>query len=146
MERQAQIELAQTFRRMHDRTRVLLLPNAWDALSARLFAQRGFAALATTSAGVAWSLGYADGEQAPLDEVLAATARIVRAAAVPVTADIETGYGETPEEVAATVRAVIATGVVGINLEDGMPGHGPLRETSEAAARVRAARAAADTA
>jgi 2-methylisocitrate lyase-like PEP mutase family enzyme len=146
MERQAQIELAQAFRRMHDRSRVLLLPNAWDALGARLFAHRGFAAVATTSAGVAWSLGYADGEQAPLEEVLAAIARIVRAAAVPVTADIETGYGETPEEVAATVRAVIATGAVGINIEDGMPGHGPLRGASEAAARVRAARTAANAA
>ena len=146
MERQAQIELAQAFRRMHDRSRVLLLPNAWDALGARLFAHRGFAAVATTSAGVAWSLGYADGEQAPLEEVLAAIARIVRVAAVPVTADIETGYGGTPEEVAATVRAVIATGAVGINIEDGMPGHGPLRGVSDAAARVRAARAAADAA
>ncbi|MGN6705189.1 MAG: isocitrate lyase/PEP mutase family protein [Rhodanobacter sp.] len=146
MQRQAQLDMAQAFRRMHDRSRVLLLPNAWDALGARLFARRGFAAVATTSAGVAWSLGYADGEQAPLDEVLAAIARIVRAAAVPVTADIETGYGETPEEVAATVQAVIAVGAVGINIEDGMPGHGPLREASEAASRVRAARTAADAA
>ncbi|MGB6143358.1 MAG: isocitrate lyase/phosphoenolpyruvate mutase family protein, partial [Rhodanobacter sp.] len=118
--------MAQAFRRLHDRSRVLLLPNAWDALSARLFARRGFAAVATTSAGVAWSLGYADGEQAPLDEVLAAVARIVRAAEVPVTVDIETGYGETPAEVAATVQSVIAAGAVGINIEDGMPGHGPL--------------------
>lgn len=138
--------MAQAFRRLHDRSRVLLLPNAWDALSARLFARRGFAAVATTSAGVAWSLGYADGEQAPLDEVLAAVARIVRAAEVPVTVDIETGYGETPAEVAATVQSVIAAGAVGINIEDGMPGHGPLREASAAAARVRAARTAADAA
>ncbi|CAM5577084.1 isocitrate lyase/PEP mutase family protein [Rhodanobacter lindaniclasticus] len=144
MERQTQIELAQAFRRMHDRTRVLLLPNCWDALSARLFARRGFAAVATTSAGVAWSLGHADGEQAPLEDVLAAIGRIVRAATVPVTADIETGYGETPAEVAATVRAVIATGAVGVNIEDGMPGHGPLRDAADAVARVRAARAAAD--
>jgi len=129
---------------MHDRRQVLLLPNCWDAGSARLFARRGFAAIATTSAGVAWSLGHADGEQAPLDEVLAAVARITRVAGVPVTADIETGYGDTPAEVAATVRAVIAAGAVGINIEDGMPGHGPLRDAADAAARVRAARAAAD--
>jgi len=144
MERQTQIERAQAFRRMHDRRQVLLLPNCWDAGSARLFARRGFAAIATTSAGVAWSLGHADGEQAPLDEVLAAIARITRVAGVPVTADIETGYGDTPAEVAATVRAVIAAGAVGINIEDGMPGHGPLRDAADAAARVRAARAAAD--
>lgn len=144
MEQQTQIERAQAFRRMHDRKQVLLLPNCWDAGSARLFARRGFAAIATTSAGVAWSLGHADGEQAPLDEVLAAIARITRVAGVPVTADIETGYGDTPAEVAATVRAVIAAGAVGINIEDGMPGHGPLRDAADATARVRAARAAAD--
>lgn len=144
MQRQTQIDQTHAFRRMHDRRQILLLPNCWDALSARLFARRGFAAVATTSAGVAWSLGYADGEQAPLAEVLAAMARITRAAAVPVTVDIETGYGTTPAEVAATVQAVIAAGAVGINIEDGMPGHGPLRDAADAAARVRAARSAAD--
>lgn len=146
MDRQTQIDRAQAFRRMHDRSAILLLPNAWDAGSARLFARHGFAAVATTSAGVAWSLGYADGEQAPLAEVLAAIARITRVVELPVTADIETGYGETPEAVAATVRAVIAAGAVGINLEDGRPGHGPLRSVEEAAARIRAARGAADAA
>lgn len=129
---------------MHDRRKPLLLPNAWDAGSARLFAQRGFAAIATTSGGLAWSLGYADGEQAPLTEVLAAVARITRVVGLPVTVDIETGYGDTREAVAATVTAVIAAGAVGINIEDGQPGHGPLRPVEEAAARVRAARAAAD--
>lgn len=143
MDRHTQIERAQAFRNMHDRSRILLLPNAWDAGSARLFARRGFAAIATTSGGMAWSLGHADGEQAPLAEVLAAIARITRVVEQPVSADIEGGYGETPADVAATVRAVIAAGAVGINLEDGMPGHGPLRACSEAAARIRAAREAA---
>ena len=146
MDMQGQINKAQALRKMHDRSAILLLPNAWDAGSARLFAQRGFAAIATTSAGVAWSLGYADGEQAPLAEVLAAIARITRVTGLPVTADIETGYGEAPADVAATVRAVIAAGAVGINLEDGRPGHGPLRPIEEAAARIRAAREAADAA
>ncbi|HEY8328921.1 MAG TPA: isocitrate lyase/phosphoenolpyruvate mutase family protein [Rhodanobacter sp.] len=146
MDMQVQVGKAQAFRRMHDRAAILLLPNAWDAGSARLFARRGFAAVATTSAGVAWSLGYADGEQAPLAEVLAAIARITRVVELPVTADIETGYGETPADVAATVRAVIAAGAVGINLEDGRPGHGPLRPVEEAAVRIRAAREAADAA
>jgi 2-methylisocitrate lyase-like PEP mutase family enzyme len=144
MTRQTQIDRAQAFRRLHDRQKVLLLPNCWDAVSARLLVQRGFAAIATTSAGVAWSLGYADGERAPLAEVLAAIARITRVAGVPVTVDIETGYGETPADVAATVQAVIAAGAVGVNIEDGMPGHGPLRDTADASARVRAVRAAAD--
>ena len=147
---QVQVDRAQAFRQMHDRAAILLLPNAWDAGSARLFARR-FAAIATTSAGVAWSLGYADGEQAPLAEVLAAIQREYLADAtgarlfeLPVTADIETGYGEAPADVAATVRAVIAAGAVGINLEDGRPGHGPLRPVDEAAARIRAAREAAE--
>lgn len=144
MNRQTQIDLAQAFRRMHDRKQVLLLPNCWDAGSARLFVRRGFAAIATTSAGVAWSLGYADGEQAPLAEVLAAIARITRVVAVPVTADIETGYGDTPADVANTVQAVIAAGAVGINIEDGRPGHGPLRDAADASARVRAARVTAN--
>lgn len=143
MEIRTQVGKAQAFRKMHDRSTILLLPNAWDAGSARLFARRGFAAIATTSAGMAWSLGHADGEQAPLGEVLAAIERITRVVDLPVTADIETGYGETPAEVAATVQAVIAAGAVGINLEDGAPGHGALRPCAIAAARIRAARAAA---
>lgn len=147
MDMQKQVEKAQALRRLHDRSSILLLlPNAWDAGSARLFARRGFAAIATTSAGVAWSLGYADGEQAPLAELLAVIARITRVVELPVTADIETGYGETPAEVAATVQAVIAAGAVGINLEDGSPGHGALRPCTAAAARIRAARAAATAA
>lgn len=144
MDRQSQIDKAHAFRGMHDRSSILLLPNAWDAGSARLFAQRGFAAIATTSGGVAWSLGYADGEQAPLAEVVAAIARIARVVRVPVTADIEAGYGDTPAAVGDTVRAVIDAGAVGINLEDGWPEG--LRDCAEAAERIAAARAAATAA
>lgn len=140
---EAQILKAQAFRKMHDRSAILVLPNAWDAVTARLFARLGFAAVATTSGGVAWSLGYPDGEHAPLAEVVAATGRIARAVDVPVTADIEAGYGATPGEVADTVRAVIETGAVGINLEDGLHAPGALRELEAAAERIRAAREAA---
>jgi len=114
-----QVRKAELFRRMHDRSRTFILPNAWDAMSARLFEQAGFEAIATTSGGVSWALGFPDGEGAPRDEVIAATARIARAVAVPVTADIEGGFGDTPEKVAETVTAMIAAGAVGINLEDG---------------------------
>lgn len=138
-----QIDRARTLRRMHDGPQPLLLPNAWDAGSARLFERRGFAAVATTSGGMAWSLGYQDGEQMPLDEVLAVVARMTRACGVPVTVDFEGGYGATPRDVATSVRAVIEAGAVGVNLEDGMPGHGPLRPIDEAAARIAAARDAA---
>jgi 2-methylisocitrate lyase-like PEP mutase family enzyme len=97
--------------------------------------------MATTSGGVAWALGYPDGEAMPWSEVVDATARIVRAAGVPVSADIEAGYGASPPDVAAHVAEIIRAGVVGINLEDGM--HGPIRGIDDAAARIRAAREAA---
>lgn len=142
MDTGVQIDKARAFHRLHDRSRVLLLPNAWDAGSARLFAAAGFAAIATTSAGVAWSLGYADGEYAPLNDVLAVIARMSRVVELPLTADIESGYGDTPAAVAETVRAVIAAGAVGVNLEDSLHGGG-LRDVAAAAERIRAARAAA---
>ena len=141
MDRAQQIEMANSFLARHRRPPVLLLPNVWDASSARLFVSAGFDALATTSGGVAWALGYPDGELAPWADVVAATARIVRSAQVPVTADIEAGYGTTPTEVAAHVAEIIQAGVVGINLEDGL--HGPIRSIEDAAARLRAAREAA---
>ena len=147
MNRAEQAQQAQLFRNMHGGPRLLLLPNAWDAMSGRVFVAAGFDAIATTSGGVAWSLGYADGEQTPWDEVVAATARIVRAAGVPVTADIEAGYGETPDAVMRSVSEIIAAGAVGVNLEDGTT-HGPIpiRSPEDAADRLRAAREAAKAA
>lgn len=145
MDKHIQIQRAQRFRALHDRRRVLLLPNAWDAGSARIFAGLGFDAVATTSAGVAWALGYPDGEGTPLDEVLAVVERIVRVTPLPVTVDFEAGYGDSPEAVAANVRRLIETGAVGINLEDGVR-HEYLRDIDDAARRVAAARQAADEA
>jgi len=138
MDRREQVERARRFRALHDRRHVLLLPNAWDAASARAFADLGFEAIATTSGGMAWSLGYADGERAPLDEVLAAVRRIVRVTPLPVSVDFEAGYGASPEAVAASVRAMIDAGAVGINLEDGIR-HEALRDTGDAARRIAAA-------
>lgn len=146
MDRHSQIQKAEAFRKMHDRSAVLLLPNAWDAITARLCVHAGFSAVATTSGAIAWSLGYPDGELAPRAEVLAVTARIARAVDSPVTADIESGYGATADEVGETVRAVIEAGVVGINLEDGLHGDGRLRAIGAMAARIRAARTAASRA
>jgi 2-methylisocitrate lyase-like PEP mutase family enzyme len=142
-----QAQKAEHFRNMHRGPSLLLLPNAWDALSARVFAEVGYPAVATTSGGVSWALGYADGEAAPWAEVVAATRRIVRAAQVPVTADIEAGFGDTPDAVAKSVGEIIGAGAVGINLEDGITrGAAPIREISDAAERIRAARDAADAA
>lgn len=122
---------------------MLVLPNAWDAGSARIFVEAGFSALATTSAGIAFSLGYPDGERISRDEMLAAVAPITRRISVPITADMEAGYGRAPEAVADTVRRVIDAGAVGMNLEDRIDVE-PLLEFSLAVARVRAARVAAD--
>jgi len=123
---------------------MLVLPNAWDAGSARIFVEAGFPALATTSAGIAFSLGYPDGERISRDEMLAAVARITRRISVPITADMEAGYGQTPDAVAETVRRVIDAGAVGMNLEDRME-EKHLIEFSLAVERVRAARRAADS-
>jgi len=139
-----QAQQAEAFRNKHHGPPLLLLPNAWDAMSARIFVAAGFEAVATTSGGVAWALGCADGEQTPWAEVVAATARIVRAVQVPVTADIEAGYGDTPDAMMNSVAAIIRAGAVGVNLEDGTPrGAAPIRSIADAADRIRAVREAA---
>jgi len=134
---------AEAFRALHRGPRLLLMANAWDAVSARIFEAEGFAAVATTSGGVSWAIGYPDGEAAPWDEVVEQTARIARAVAVPVTADIEAGFGATPEAVGRSIADIIRAGVVGVNLEDGMHGSTPMRTVDDAVARIRAAREAA---
>jgi 2-methylisocitrate lyase-like PEP mutase family enzyme len=142
-----QKRLAEAFKRAHRSPPLLLLPNAWDAMSARQFEAAGFGAVATTSGGLAWDLGFPDGERAPWNEVVEATARIVRAVRVPVTADIEAGYSETPDQVGQRIAEILRSGVVGFNLEDGTPSADkPVRTIEDASARSRAARAAATAA
>lgn len=143
MTNEEQKRLAETFRNMHRGPQLLLLPNAWDAISARIFEAADFDAIGTTSGGLAWALGFPDGEKAPWNEVVAATARITRTVRVPVTADIEAGYGETPDEVARNVADIIRAGAVGINLEDGTHARMPIRSIEDAVERIRAAREAA---
>jgi 2-methylisocitrate lyase-like PEP mutase family enzyme len=113
-----QIEKAKDLRLRHRGTGALVLPNAWDVASARIFEEAGFPAIATTSAGIAFSLGYPDGQRISREEMMARIGRIARAVKVPVTADVEWGYGSTAEEIARTTREVIEAGAVGMNLED----------------------------
>lgn len=115
-----QSELGRRFLELHQGSKILVLPNAWDAASARIFEDAGFAAIGTSSAGAAFSLGYPDGQKISREEMLGVVRRIAGAVEVPVTADMEAGFGATPEEVAGTVQAVIAAGAVGMNLEDGV--------------------------
>ncbi|UZJ58307.1 isocitrate lyase/phosphoenolpyruvate mutase family protein [Pseudomonas sp. KU26590] len=110
---------AQTFRSLHHQSTVLRLPNAWDAGSARLFESLGATAIATTSAGVAWAQGYADGRVFPVDIAVSAAASIARLIKVPLSVDIENGYSDDPQTVAENVKRVLEVGAVGINLEDG---------------------------
>lgn len=129
-------------RSYHD-GRGLVLANAWDAGSAVVTADAGALAIGTTSAGVSWALGRPDGQRLTRDDMVQAVRRIVDAVDIPVTADIEGGYGPAPQDVDATVTAVLAAGAVGINLEDSRDVGGPLFSAEEQAERIRAARQAA---
>ncbi|MFE4971106.1 isocitrate lyase/phosphoenolpyruvate mutase family protein [Kitasatospora sp. NPDC056651] len=135
-----QRERARLLRELHRPGEPLVLANAWDVPSARLVAGAGARAVATASASVSWSLGAADGGGADREQVLARTAQVVRAVGLPVTADLESGYAATAAGVGETVTALLATGAVGVNLED------EGRPPAEAAERIAAARAAADAA
>jgi 2-methylisocitrate lyase-like PEP mutase family enzyme len=123
---------------------ILVLPNAWDVASARVVELAGARAVATSSAAVAAALGYPDGERLPRELMLEAVRRVAAAVAVPVTADMEAGYGRSPGEVAETTRGVLAAGAVGMNLEDGTgDAAAPLRPLDEQVERIRAVREAA---
>ncbi|MGC0422242.1 isocitrate lyase/PEP mutase family protein [Embleya sp. AB8] len=137
-------DTALTFRALHTSTAPLALANVWDAAGARLVAEAGAPAVATTSAGVAWGLGAADGDRLGRARALELIARVVAAVDVPVTADIESGFGADPDGVAETIRGVLAAGAVGVNLEDASHGGStPLRPVAEQSERIAAARAAA---
>lgn len=124
----------------------LILPNAWDAATARVLEAAGFAAIATASASIAFARGFADGERIGRERMLAEIALIASRVSVPVSADIEAGYGSTIADVELTVAGVIAAGAVGINLEDSRPDDAtePLFAVEDAAGRVAAARATAE--
>lgn len=139
-----QREKAEQFRQLHDRSHgapMLVLPNVWDAASARIIEQAGFSAVATTSSGVAAALGYPDGQRMSRETMLDAVARIARVVACPVTADFEAGYGETIAQKVESVNAVIAAGAVGVNIEDSLLEQpGALAETSAQADLIAALR------
>src|SRR5919204_3057640 len=127
-------------RSLHRPGAPLLLPNAWDVVTARAVVAAGFPVVATTSGGVAATLGYDDHEGAPADEMLAAAARIARGVDVPVTVDAEAGYGMEPAELVAALRSI---GAAGCNLEDSDHAAGGLRDPHERAAWLAAVREAA---
>jgi len=139
-------ERAGTFRALHQGPRLLVLPNAWDVPSARLFEEAGFPAVATSSAGVMVSHGYRDGEEMPRRDYVGVVARIAGRLSVPLSADIVSGYGRTVRDVTTTVEQVLRAGAVGVNLEDLRPTHDALFPLSVQLRRLEAVRAAASEA
>ncbi|MGI5166641.1 isocitrate lyase/PEP mutase family protein [Spirillospora sp. CA-253888] len=129
----------QTLRDLHRPGDPLLLPNVWDAASAKIVQEAGFPALATASAAIAAMLGHPDHEGAPAEEMFAAAGRVIRAATVPVTVDAEAGYGLDPADLAARLRGI---GAAGCNIEDTDHATGRLRDVEEQAAYLAALRAA----
>lgn len=142
-----QRQCAEALRAMHQPGAPLVLVNAWDVASAKVIEQTGAPAIATTSAGIAWSLGYPDGEHIPRDLMIESIGRIARGVSTPVTADLEAGYARTLTELVDTVRSVISAGAVGMNLEDAIStpigSEDPLFSVATAVDRVAAARVAA---
>jgi 2-methylisocitrate lyase-like PEP mutase family enzyme len=132
---------AEEFLQLHYRPEILVLPNVWDVASARIVESAGLRAIATSSAAIANSLGYPDGEHIPRDEMLAVVARIVAKVRIPVSADLESGYGD----VRKTARALVEAGAVGLNFEDGTEDLAePLAGIEEQVERVKQIRKAGD--
>jgi 2-methylisocitrate lyase-like PEP mutase family enzyme len=132
MSSSTQPERARVFHDLHTSPKILVLPCVWEVAGSLLFEAAGFEAIGTTSRGIAASLGYADGEQMSRDQMLQVVEGIASHLSIPLSADMERGYGEFPDEVAKTVRGVIAAGAVGINIEDGINtegGDGPAQLT-----------------
>jgi 2-methylisocitrate lyase-like PEP mutase family enzyme len=147
MERDIQRSRAARFLELHHGPHLLVLPNVWDATSARIFAQAGFLAVGTTSAGIAASLGYSDGQRIGLPLMRDVVQRITRVVSIPVSADMEAGYGDNYEELSGTAREVIRMGAVGLNLEDStMNSDKPLMEIGRQVEKIQAVREVANSA
>ena len=140
--RQEQSAAAEAFRSLHRPGDPVLLPNVWDAASARIVESCGFPALATTSAGVAYAAGYPDGQRISRDRMVDAVAQICASVTVPVTADMEAGHGTSPEEVHRTALAVLDAGAIGLNIEDSEKDEAVLIDPFLQAEKIRAVRAA----
>ena len=141
MTRDEQRTKADAFLALHEAPPILVLPNAWDVVSAKIFELEGFKAIGTTSAGISSTLGYADGQRMSLEETLQAVRRIVDRVDLPVSADLEAGYALSADGVAESARAALNVGAVGLNLEDstGDPSQ-PLHDASLQAEKIRAIR------
>lgn len=146
MDKHTQIKKAETFLALHHDPKLLVLPNIWDPLGARMLQGLGYPAVATASAAVAFSLGYDDGEKITFDRMLDVIRSIAGSVDVPLTADIERGYSQSLDGLAENTRLVLEAGAVGINLEDSFEEGGDLRSVDDQCARIKAVRMAAASA
>jgi 2-methylisocitrate lyase-like PEP mutase family enzyme len=144
MNKDHQAQKAERFRALHHDPKLLILPNVWNPMGARLLEGLGYPAVATASAAVAYSLGVADGQKLSFQEMLDVVGPIATAVGVPVTADLEAGYADTPERVAENMRQALRAGIVGVNLEDTDHKTGGLYPIPEQQARLRAVRTMAE--
>jgi 2-methylisocitrate lyase-like PEP mutase family enzyme len=148
MEKAGLVAKAEQLQALIDADETLVLPNVWDVAGAHIVVEAGYPVIATSSAGIAWSFGYADGENISRDDMLFMVRLIARSVDAPVTADMEAGYGESADAVAATVTATLDAGAVGANIEDSSSqeaGH-PLLDYDLSVGRIRAGKAAAEAA
>jgi 2-methylisocitrate lyase-like PEP mutase family enzyme len=144
MSKRSQKEKAEALLSLHHDGDLLVLPNIWDPIGARILAAKGYPAIATASAAVSASLGYQDGEKIKRSTLMDLLGRIARSVDVPVTADIESGYGESLSELKLTVQQVLESGVVGVNIEDRLEPGGGLRPIEEQCRRISTLRQIAD--
>lgn len=140
----SQAAKAQILLTLHNNGKLLILPNVWNPIGARMLESKSFPAVATASAAIAESLGYSDGEQLKLDSMLDMIARIVRSVNVPVTADIEAGYSDSISGLQENISKLLDTGAVGINFEDSWDDSAHLRPIPEQVERIQAVRAVAE--
>lgn len=138
------VEKARALRDLHHADQPIVFVNAWDVATAKLAEHAGAPAIATSSGGIAFAFGYPDGEAISRATMLDMVARIARAVAVPVTADVEAGYGQSADDAAATARGAIEAGAVGLNIEDNLHRDGAMTETLAQVERIKAMRAAGD--
>lgn len=144
VDKSTQIHKARVLLSLHTQTALLVLPNIWNPIGARVLQAKGYPAVATASAAISASLGYRDGEKLKRSTLIDLTGRIARSVDVPVTADIEAGYGGTIADLAETINEVINSGVVGVNIEDSLEVEGVLRPVEEQCQRISVARQVAD--
>lgn len=134
---------AEKFHALHHADKTLVLPNAWDCASAKIFEETGFSAIATTSSGISWACGHQDGEHIPPELMINVIGRIARVVEIPVTADIEGGYYRKDlDEFSQFIGDTVQAGAVGINLEDGDSETGNLTDLNWQAQRIKSAKAA----